>query len=348
MANTSLTEYNTQLDLRKDSTDLGLNCKNDHHKGVFILFGYIGRQFECVGVLILVVVCGFFAIGCGGDQPRDDQDSEYYTDRSSAVFAPEPESTPYDSQGTLYGEQSSEELDEALMSRKNIGGWTIVLANAGMSGMERAREMLRIIQEDAGLVDAYIDERPSGLVIAYGDYLDKSDPKAIKDLERIRKMDLMGVKLFESALITPPTSASLRGSNASFDLRTARERFGKKAVYTLQIGVYGRSDYQIPSAKDLADFRKAAEDAVRKLREQGDMAFYYHAPARSMVTVGVFGERDFISTTLPPTQSPALLAVRKKFPNNLLNGQGINETIRSESGVVTRMQSSQLVAIPEK
>lgn len=344
MANTLLTEYNTQLDLRKDSIEMNLKCKTDHHKGVLTLFVSFQRPLEIVTTLILVVLSGVFLTGCGGDQTRPKQDNEYYTDRSSAVFAPEPVSTP--NSGDL--DLPSEQVDAALMSRKNIGGWSIVLANAGQSGMSRAKEMLRIIQEDAGLVDAYIDERPSGLVVAYGDYLDKSDPKALKDLERIRQIDLMGVKLFESALITPPTSASLRGTNASYDLRTAKERFGKKAIYTLQVGVYGRNDYQIPSAQDLAAFRKAAEEAVRDLRSQGDMAFYYHAPARSMVTVGVFGERDFVSTTLPPTQSAELLAVRKKFPNNLLNGQGINETIRSESGTVTRLQASQLVAIPEK
>lgn len=223
-----------------------------------------------------------------------------------------------------------------------------MLSNVGDGGMARAKEMLRIIQSDGGLKEAYIDQHSSGLVIAYGSYLGKADPRAVRDLERIQKIDLMGVKLFETATIAPPTSGSLRGSNPSNDLRTVKDRFGERAVYTLQVGVYGRADYQMPNAKDLAEFRMAAEHAARELRSNGEMAFYYHAPSRSMVTIGVFGERDFDSTTLPPTQSNELRQLRERFPNNLLNGQGINETVRTESGKMTRLQSSQLVAIPDK
>ncbi|MBL4698108.1 MAG: hypothetical protein JKX70_04675 [Phycisphaerales bacterium] len=289
--------------------------------------------------LISLLIGSLFLSGCGGDEVRDENDSAYYTDRSRAVFAPElePSAKPMDS-------------DQAVQAgtRKNIGGWTIVLLRVEQGGMARATEMLRVIRDEAGVNDAFIDRRSSGLVIAYGDYLDKREPQAIRDLERMRSVQLMGVTLFESAIIVPPTSESLMGSNPAYDLRRVKARFGKKAVYTLQIGLYGRSDYQAPSAEDLVAFRKAAEDAVRILRGQGELAFYYHAPARSMVTVGVFSERDFDATTRPPTQSRAMRELREKFPNNLLNGQGINETIRTESGKTTRLQSSQLVAIPEK
>jgi hypothetical protein len=215
----------------------------------------------------------------------------------------------------------------------------------GNSGMQRAQELLRVIQEEAGLRGAFIEQRSEGIVIAYGSYMGRDE--AEKDLIKIRNTELLGTKPFERAIVTPPASGELRGSNPAFDLRTVKERFGKQAIYTLQIGLYGRADYQTPKPEDLAKFRVAAEDAVRDLRSRGEMAFYYHAPARSMVTVGVFGERDFDSTVRPPYQSPALKAVRERFPNNLLNGQGINETIRTESGRVKQIQSSQLVAIPE-
>ena len=208
--------------------------------------------------------------------------------------------------------------------------------------------MLKAVQDDAGLSGAYIDERSEGLVIAYGSYLSRDDEQAVSDLSRIRQTELMGVKLFEGAVITPPSSSALRGSNPAYDLRTVKERYGEQALYTLQIGVYGREDYQTPDAEDLAAFRRTAEEAVRDLRGKGELAFYYHAPARSMVTIGVFGERDFDPSTRPATQSPALKALRERYPNNLLNGAGINETIRTESGRVTRLQSSQLVAIPKK
>ena len=177
-------------------------------------------------------------------------------------------------------------------------------------------------------------------MIAYGQYVSKTDPQAIKDLKRIRSIQIDGEKIFERAILIPPTSESLRGSNASYDLRGVKAKFGDRAIYTLQIGIYGRVDYQQSTSAELAEYRKAAEQAVRELRGSGVMAFYYHAPARSMVTIGVFGARDFDASTLPPTQSDELSSLREQYPHNLLNGQGIEETVRTDSGKVTRLQSS--------
>lgn len=345
MIKTPLTKYNTYMDLRNDSMNLSPKKKFDHHKGVFSLFVYPNMKQTSIVWLGMSLFAGFLMVGCGGDQPRTENETEYYTDQSSAVFAPEPESTPADPSDRKAWER---DIDKSVPNHPQTGGWSIVLTTVGQGGAARAQEMLRIIQDEAGLAGAYVDQRSTGLVIAYGDYLDKVDPKAVKDLKRVKRIDLMGVKLFEGAIIMPPTGDSLRGTNQSYDLRSVKARYGDRAVYTLQIGIYGRSDYQMSSGEDLAVFRKAAEEAARALRSQDVMAFYYHAPARSMVTVGVFGERDFDATTRPPTQSLALRTMREQFPNNLLNGQGINETVRTESGRITRLQSSQLVGIPEK
>lgn len=325
--------------------------KTDQYKGVFSLFVYPNilrkQRYGVIGSVLL----GTLLCGCASDQPREKEDTKYYTDESSAVFAPDIQSEGGNSsRGSVWDRALAEPRTDSSKSTEPAyrGGWSIMLANVGEGGMERAKKMLQIVQSEAGLTTAFIDTRATGIVIAYGDYLGKEDPRAIEDLNKVHNIDLMGVKIFENATMVPPSSSALRGSNPAYDLRTVKDRFGEMAVYTLQIGLYGRSDYQMPSGEDLAEFRKSAENAVRELRDQGVMAFYYHAPSRSMVTVGVFGERDFDSTTLPPMQSRALLAMREQFPNNLLNGQGINETVNTESGRVTRLQSSQLVGIPKK
>jgi|GEM_PF-622896 len=349
MINKTLTKYNTLRDLRKDSINLTTICKFDHHKGVFSLFVYPNIQRVMQSGMVFSILSLILIVGCGSDQPRDENETQYYTDHSTAIFAQQdvPDSSdPYfnPSLGKVW-EQGD---DQQIGKKTSTGGWSIILSTVERGDMKRAVEMLRIIQDEAGLDKAYIDRRNAGLVIAYGDYLDRNDPEAVADLKKVKGIDLMGVKLFEGAVVVPPSGDALRGSNTSNDLRGVKERYGKNAVYTLQIGIYGRDDYQMPSAEDLVEFRKAAEKAASELRAQGVMAFYYHAPARSMITVGVFSERDFDATTLPPTQSPQMKKMRERFPNNLLNGQGINETVRTESGKITRLQSSQLVAIPEK
>ncbi len=331
------------------------NWKTHDHKGVFSLFGYVRDLSARTQPLGFALLSGTILAGCGGDQARENDNTQYYTDQSNSVFSDDPgtnnaglnEDGAIDVSALLNG--GDESAAPAMGNAKNdepIGGWSIVLTKLNGAGMDRAQNMLKIIQNDAGLKDAFIEQRSEGLVIAYGSYLGRDE--AMKDLERIRKTRLMSTTPFENAIIAPPSSGELRGSNPMYDLRTAKQRYGEQAVYTLQIGVYGRVDYQSPIPEELAAYRKAAEEAVRDLRGQGEIAFYYHAPARSMVTIGVFGEDDFDNSTLPPYQSPKLKQARDKFPNNLLNGAGINETVRTESGKRKMLQSSQLVAIPEK
>ena len=125
----------------------------------------------------------------------------------------------------------------------------------------------------------------------------------------------------------------------------AKAMFGSEALYSLQIAVYGRRDLPNPSEADLAETRKAAEQAAIRLRQEGEQAFYYHGPRMSMVTIGVFGIDDFDPQT-PSYKSSRLLAAQKRHPYNLYNGAGIKEkrNPRSEG----KLQPSNLVALPEK
>ncbi len=316
--------------------------QNHQHKPVLGLFGSFRRQFwqiKWAFPLILIALFGSTMVGCGSDQPRgearDQADTKYYTDQSHSVFSPEPS-------------QARSGSDAGIEPRAHLGRWTIMLVRIQRANAQVAGQMLQVVINDAGIEGAYLDHRSDGTMIAYGEYIDKSDPQAIKDLNRIRSIQVEGERIFEQAILVPPTSESLRGSNASYDLRGVKKRFGDRAIYTLQVGIYGRTDYQQSTSEELAAYRQAAEQAVRELRADGVMAFYYHAPARSMVTIGVFGARDFDASTLPPTQSNELRELREEYPYNLLNGQGIEETVRTDSGKTTRIQSSQLVNIPKK
>lgn len=308
------------------------------HKTVLGMFGLETRRLSRLFSPVLGVILGLILVGCGGDQPRDGSDTGYYTDQSHAVFSPEPPASgSLTADGLADGEQGHQ-----------IGEWTILLVRVQRADAQVTGRMLQVVVHDAGLDGAYLDHRSDGTIIAYGRYPDKSDPRAIKDLERIRSLKVGGEQIFAQAILIPPSSEELRGANEAYDLRNVKAKFGDRAVYTLQIGVYGRADFQPSSAQELAEYRHAAEQAVRELRADGVMAFYYHAPNRSMVTVGVFTEQDFDATTMPPTESLALRNLREQFPHNLLNGKGIQETVRTASGKKTKLQESRLVGIPEK
>jgi len=237
--------------------------------------------------------------------------------------------------------------------------WSIVIAGVvaedNPPGTRRAvgLEALQKVQTKGGLSEAYLDPRGGALVIAYGHYAAPSDPEAQRDLERVREIVVDGAKPFADAYLSPPPGDAYKGSIAEYDLRNAGSQFGaKRAKYTLQVGIYGQQDSRapLPSARELAEIRAAAELAATTLRREGELAFYYHGPVRSTVTVGLFSDQD-IDARQPGGECQALRDLRRRQPYNLLNGQGIKEILRAQVDAkgrpMERMQPSQLVAVPD-
>jgi hypothetical protein len=74
--------------------------------------------------------------------------------------------------------------------------------------------------------------------------------------------------------------------------------------------------------------------AAARLRADGDQAYFYHGPNRSLVTVGLFTEQDFGVEQQPapdggvlfiPTYGQRVRELQKKFSYNLGNGRTIIE-----------------------
>lgn len=191
------------------------------------------------------------------------------------------------------------------------------------------------------------DDRPP--LILYGRYTDPASSRVQADLKRIRAMEVEGRTPFASAVVLPVgEQARPDDRQAQYDLRRVKKTFGKEAVYTLQIGVYAREDSRRPSQEDLAAFRRAAEQAVERLRREGDQAFFYHGPNGSMVTVGVFNDSDLDTSVTPPIESRRLAELKSRHPHNLLNGRGVRETVPTgEARSEPRIQESRLVLIPD-
>lgn len=94
-------------------------------------------------------------------------------------------------------------------------------------------------------------------------------------------------------------------------------------VYTLQIGYYD-DEYG-------KDFRAAAERAVVVMREDGHEAYFYHGPHRSMVTIGLFSEKDFVREGVSSVYGPRIREAQKTHPYNLGNGRTLIQKVRGES-----------------
>ena len=210
--------------------------------------------------------------------------------------------------------------------------WAILLnVHSGRGAMERAEEAAAAMRERFGLASARAVPRSGGAVVVFGGYDSPGDQTAQRDLQRIQAIEAGGARPFRTAFLSPQGGPA-EGSHPELNLNNARANHGQGAKYTLQIAVYESADRQ--------ESMKAAEDAALELRREGEMAFYYHGPTKSMVTLGLFGDRDYDPGS--GRQSAAIRELQSRYPHNLLNGRTIIE--RRVGG--ERTQPSALVAVP--
>lgn len=243
---------------------------------------------------------------------------------------------------------------EAAGTVESASAWSIlIVAYQGPSQEANAAQALVNVRTHGGLREAYVERRGEATVVAYGRYPGPDDRQAQADLKRIRSVTIDGGRPFAGAVLVPPPTLYLVGQHPEYDLRTARRDLGDQAMYTLQIGVYKRMDGRQPTPSDIAEFRKAAEQAVIDLRREGVPAFYIHMPESSTVTVGVFGPNDYVLPTDPareqPYRSPELIKWRERFPHNLVNGATVYSRVPgvpASDPRSRRVQESSLVLIP--
>ena len=214
--------------------------------------------------------------------------------------------------------------------------------NQAALALERVRE--------TGLASAFMEERGERIVLAYGRYAGPDDPDALSDLARVKSIEWRGIRPFATAVLAPPAQADL-GAYPDFNLLNIRHLFGDKARYSLQVIVYGRADREQPTRGDLAQFREAAEQGTLQLRREGELAFYYHGPNTSSVTIGVFGDADYridFGSDGRKTihESSQLRELKRRFPHLLLNGKTILLPGVSREGREV-LQRTDLIAIPD-
>lgn len=197
--------------------------------------------------------------------------------------------------------------------------WTIMVAAfTGPDQAGRARGAQSVVQS-LGFNDAFTETRGKTTIVGLARYPQPGDPRAQEDLAKIRGLEINGERPYARAMLIPPETMAA-GELSELDLRSAKAKYGPRAIFTLQVGVYARPDGGEPSESDLAQFRKAAEEAAARLRRDGDEAFFFHGPFRSMVTVGVFDYNDSDRGS-GRRESSRLEEARRKHPYNLLNGK---------------------------
>ncbi len=219
---------------------------------------------------------------------------------------------------------------------RGAAGWGILLEHfTGAGHMQSAERRAGELGGMLGRGDVRVIRKQDGSAVVMGSYAGPGDQHAIRDLQNIHAFTQNGRRPFVRAFLTPPPTITDPGQVPELSLQSARRRYGSKAEYTLQIGVYESSNQ--------FEAKRAAEQAALRLRGEGELAFYHHGQHRSMVTIGVFGPQDYHETR--GIRNPQLIALKNRYPLNLLNGQ--YPIIVKRPGMPDVKQRSMLVKVPE-
>jgi hypothetical protein len=153
--------------------------------------------------------------------------------------------------------------------------------------MQRANLVAQTLRQTPGIAskNVFLMDEPGEITrIYYGTYLRRSNQKTGRrttpqkmrdDLALIRQLgDESGNRFFVRAM--PVLKPLPDAGNPQWKLSKVQ------ATYSLQIAVFEPTD-------KIHDYKSAAADFCSYLRKQGYEAYYHHASASSMVTVGAFG-----------------------------------------------------------
>jgi len=213
--------------------------------------------------------------------------------------------------------------------------WTALVATYdGDDRDRRAANLMRQLQRRPGVPALWTHQRGDSLIVYAGRYTDPLGDRAQQQLAKLRAVELdgeqpfSGTKFVNFAQHAGPEEDTIGGQpTGQHDLK----QFA--GMYSLQIGFYDSEAGE--------DFRQAAEKAVTELRAEGEEAYYYHGPNRSLITIGLFTDEDLSSQSGITVYSPRIRELQERYPYNLANGR----TLIEKRGDVTREQPSFVVQV---
>jgi len=198
------------------------------------------------------------------------------------------------------------------------------------------------------------DEADGLARLYYGTYQRRTDPKTNQrdmppqmraDLDLLRELgDATGRRYFLRAI--PVRAPTPDAGNPEWRLIDA------PGVYTLQVAAFEPTDA-------FWEYKQAAAEYCKLLRDKGYEAYYHHTNTASMVTVGAFGPEAVVAPVRSPEQarqglvalpvySKQVLALQKEelLRYNLLNGGIVY--VRQQPGQERVPVPSKLVEIPRR
>lgn len=225
--------------------------------------------------------------------------------------------------------------------------WSVLLATASGPDSRDTANTIRteVVRRFPTLKDAFVRSTQRGSVVLVGRYESPKDPQAQARLADVKQLVDGNVPAFPRAMLTRLGANAEQGPPGPNDLRIVRQTAPTQTLYTLQVAVW--SAFGTDEIK-MSEIKRSAEDYCRRLRGEGNEAYYFHDfdTKTSTVTVGVFGDGAYDPRST--LYAPEVDAVMRKFPKHLVNGEELLVPIdpRNPSSK-TMPQAPRLVEIPK-
>lgn len=210
-------------------------------------------------------------------------------------------------------------------------GYAIELGRySGAQAYYGVTELMRSARQDAGLANLWYATLGQETAVYVGRFVEEDSAQAKAALRQVREAEIDGKALFGKAKIVKLGSQQ----GQALDPRDLRSLKGK-GLFSLQIGYYDTTYGP--------DFRRAVETAVDVLRDEGEQAYYYHGPHRSMVLVHAWTRAQaFTLVGQIDHYSDTVRRVQETYPHNVPNGRPFTD---ADDPAYVRSQKSFLVPI---
>jgi hypothetical protein len=184
--------------------------------------------------------------------------------------------------------------------RSSQAHYTIKLYRyTGPDHMRTAARGKRAAAEMAGLPDPFILHERAASTLYAGRY--RTREAAMDDLRRAQQWQSPSrLRPFQAAFVMPYPTEDPQ-ANPAWDLERA------DGAYTVLVEVYHNDP-----KKNMNRRKEAAVQRCKELREEGEEAYYYHGPANSVVTIGLFDDSAVKMVRKGPVTRPVILSREMK------------------------------------
>ena len=178
------------------------------------------------------------------------------------------------------------------------------------------------------IADVWFLDNGREVVVYAGRFARKKDPAAAEQLKAVRAVTINGQRPFRKAQLV--TIERGRGTLDPHDL----SQFS--GYRTLVVATF---DKNLGS-----NFRSVAEQHASELRSEHDHdVYFYHGPNQSLVTVGLFTQKDFVVVDGYDAYGPEIRELQLTFPHTKLNGDTI---FNPEAGTPDNLEPSVISQVP--